>query len=405
MLQGLDIEQWLLPWVRLIVLGVSLALICYVAWWIARKIMLNGIHRLAQRTKATWDDVLVERKVFRSIAYIVPALLIDTSAPLVFSDFESAVPVVQRLSEIVIVLVFVRIVTASLNAITDILLQNPQLRDKPIQSYTQLGKVVATLVAVVLIFSIVFGKSPIYFLSAMGAISAVLILVFKDTLLGFVASIQIAAIDLVRVGDWISMPKYGADGNIIEINLTTVLVRNWDNTISTIPTYHFVSDSFTNWRGMSESGGRRIKRHINIRQSSVRFADEATVERLSRLTLLSEYISERSKEIAAYNSEKKADKSLVANGRHLTNIGLFRAYAQAYLKQHTELNLELTTMVRQLQPTEKGLPIEVYCFSANKEWTVYEGIQADIMDHLLATVPTFGLEVFEDWGAPELAQK
>ena len=268
-------------------------------------------------------------------------------------------------------------------------------KNKPINSYVQLVKTLIYLFSIIILISILIGKSPLYLLTALGAVSAIILLIFRDTILGFTASIQISANDMVRVGDWVSLPKYGADGDVTEINLVTVKIKNWDNTISTVPTYAFINDSFKNWRGMSESGGRRIKRYLSFNMQTVKFADDEFLKKLSKIQILTNFIEQSQLRINKFNGEQNADKSELANGRHMTNIGLFRNYAELYLKSNPLLNVEMTTMVRQLQPTELGIPLEIYCFSKNQEWIAYEQLSSDLFDHLIAVSTKFDLKIFQ----------
>jgi miniconductance mechanosensitive channel len=289
------------------------------------------------------------------------------------------------------------VVVSFISALTIFLSRSPKFKDKPIASFTQLAKIIIWSVGGIILFGILFGKNPLTLFTALGAVSAVLILVFKDTILGFMASIQLTVNDMVRIGDWVSVPQYGADGDVIEINLTTVKVANWDKTISTVPTYSFVSDSFKNWRGMQESGGRRIKRAVYIKISTVRFCNQEMLDRYCNVRLVQDYIKQRQKEIEAYNLEKNIDtKASMVNGRRMTNIGIFRAYVLNYLQQNPNINHDMTCMVRQLEATEKGVPLEIYCFSKIKAWVDYERIQSDLFDHILAAVHQFDLEIFEN---------
>ncbi len=405
-----NIALWLDHWLRdsayfsekgaaytkLSILSLVLIILCTISWFLAKRLIVGAINKALLRTRVTWDDVLVEKRVFDKLAHIVPAIVINYGAPYVFGDFPEMIPTVVLITDIYIIAIVVWSVNSVLTSITKILGDTKAFRDKPLSSYSQLAKIIVYLIGGVLIFSLLLGQSPLAFLGAMGAATAIILLIFKDAILGFVASIQMSVYDMIRVGDWVSMPKYDADGDVIAINLTTVMVQNWDKTITTIPSYAFISDSFKNWRGMSESGGRRIKRSILIKISSVKFCDPDMVERFSKIELIQDFVQQRQTEIDRYNEEKKVNKSVLINGRHMTNVGVFRRYAQAYLAAHPKVNQEMTAMVRQLEPTEHGLPIEIYCFSADKAWVNYEGIQADIFDHLLAAIPAFDLQVFED---------
>lgn len=390
---GMPIE--LAIYVKLIILIVALAIICYLLWLFTRNVVIAAVHRAFVKSKATWDDMLIKRGVFGRLAYLVPAILFEILLPFVFSDFPDIIPRLVKITNILILIIFVWSINSLLSAIGDMLATYKALKDKPIASYIQVMRIIVFFIGGVLILSTLLGKSPLFFLGAMGAMGAVMILIFKDTILGFVASIQISVYDIVREGDWISMPKFDADGDVIAINLNTVKVQNWDKTITTIPTYALVSESFKNWRGMSESGGRRIKRSIRIKISSIRFCTPELIDRFKHIQLISQYLDRSLTEVQTYNKEHNVDTRLLVNGRHLTNIGVFRIYADSYIKSLPNINHEMTTMVRQLEPDEKGLPIEIYCFSNIKEWVAYERIVADIFDHLLASVPLFDLRVFE----------
>ncbi|MBT8320932.1 MAG: mechanosensitive ion channel family protein, partial [Eudoraea sp.] len=289
----------------------------------------------------------------------------------------------------------IQITKSVLLSIRDYLKSLPRFRDKPIDSFIQVFMIFAWLAGIMTIFAIITDTTIWKFLTALGAASAVILLIFKDTILGLVASIQVSANDMVRIGDWISFDKYGADGDVIEINLATVKVQNWDKTITTIPTYALISDSFKNWRGMQDSGGRRIKRSVILKQDSVHFLNAKEIENLKEIALVKNYLVDRSEKINQFNEERNVDKSLMINGRNLTNLGVFRKYVETYLENHSAVNKEMTMMTRQLQPTPKGIPLEIYVFSKDKRWQNYEFIMADIFDHLISAVPYFGLEIFE----------
>jgi miniconductance mechanosensitive channel len=288
------------------------------------------------------------------------------------------------------------VIDAVINAFHEIYHRLPISKGRNIKGFVQVVKIIFYFAGIILIISIFSGAAPKVLLGGLGAMAAVLILVFKDTILGFVASIQLSANKMVNVGDWISMPKYDADGDVIDISLTTVKVQNWDKTIATVPTYALVSQSFNNWKGMEDSGGRRIKRSINIDMSSVGFLDEAQIEKFRKFHLLNQYITKMNKEISDYNKSLKLDDSIVTNGRRLTNLGTFRVYLENYLHSHPKINQDMTFLVRHLQPTEKGIPMEIYVFSKDQAWANYEAIQADIFDHILAIMPEFGLRVFQN---------
>jgi miniconductance mechanosensitive channel len=372
-----------------------LVLLCFIANTFAKKIFVRIITVVVKRTNFVWDDVLLENKVFDRLAHLAPALVVQATAAYVFADFQDFIPFVIRMADAYMIAVALMVVISIFNTLDHYFKQTESLKDKPIDSYFQLARMVVYFVGGVLVVSRVFDKDPQGILTAMGALTAVSMLVFKDTILGFVASIQLSANDMVRVGDWVSMPKYGADGDVIKITLNTVKVQNWDKTISTIPTYSFISDSFKNWRGMAEAGGRRIKRSIVMKSGSVKFCTEEMVSRFKNYDLLNEYLNERVEEIESFNTTNQVNKNFLINGRHLTNIGVFRAYAEAYVKSLDVIHPDLTLMVFQTEGNEFGVPIQVYCFTKTTEWGEYENIQSDIFDHLYAAAPEFGLEVFQ----------
>ena len=370
--------------------------ICAVVWlvtrWIAKVIMKS----ISGKTKTEFDDFLVQYNFFKWLANIVPALILEFQERTLFEDILDNNSIVYRLTDALIVVFITKVIIAFVNASREFLSKRPNLKDKPLYSYAQLTKIFIYFFAGILVFSILSEKSPVYFLSAMGAMTAVILLIFKDTILGFVASIQLSANDMVRIGDWISMPKFGADGDVIEINLTTIKVKNFDNTITTIPTYSFISDSFKNWRGMEESGGRRIKRAIHIKVGSIQFCNNDMLHKFSKINLISTYIQDKKHEIEAYNKTEQVDDYMLINGRKMTNIGVFRVYIEMFLANNSNINNSLTYMVRQLQPTENGLPIEIYAFSKVKEWKGFEQVVADLFDHILAAAPEFELDIFQN---------
>ena len=395
--ESMGVDMAMTQTLKMLILCIIMAFLALLFWWIGQLIISRVIERLIRKTSADWDDVLLEQGVFRKLGHVIPALVVSELSPVVFSDYPSWIPTIEQVTDAFVLLIFIRVLISFISAITVFLHRSPKFRDKPIASFTQLAKILIWSIGGIILFGVLFGKNPLTLFTALGAVSAVLILVFKDTILGFMASIQLTMNDMVRIGDWVSVPQYGADGDVIEINLTTVKVANWDKTISTVPTYSFVSDSFKNWRGMQESGGRRIKRAVNLKISRVKFCDQEMLSRLSKISLVKDYIEERKKEIEKYNSDKQIDtQSSVVNGRRMTNIGIFRVYILNYLRQNPRLNQEMTCMVRQLEATEKGVPLEIYCFSAIKAWVDYEGIQSDLFDHILAAVHQFDLEIFEN---------
>jgi len=375
----------------IIVITIILALI---ADYIVKKIIISSIHRLTKRSKNDWDDVFVEQKVFNRLAHLAPAIIVFTALQYIFEAGDLII-FLENLTQSYMVLVVVLVIDSVLNALHEIYRKLPISRGRNIKGYIQVVKIIFYFAAIILIISIFSEKTPTNLLTGLGAMAAVLMLVFKDTILGFVASIQLSANKMVNVGDWISMPKYNADGDVIDISLNTVKVQNWDKTIATIPTYALVSESFNNWRGMEESGGRRIKRSINIDMTSVAFLNATQIERLRKFHVLKDYISQKEKEIAEYNKSLHMEEGSVTNGRKMTNLGTFRKYLEEYLSRLPAINTGMTFLVRQLQPSEKGIPLEIYVFSKEQAWVKYEAIQSDIFDHLLAILPEFDLRVFQ----------
>jgi miniconductance mechanosensitive channel len=334
--------------------------------------------------------------VFNRLSHLAPSLVIYAFAELAFPDIVSVQNAIRRVAVAYMIIVTAIVIDAFLNAVVAIYGTSSVAKSRPIKSYVQVAKIFVYLITIVLVITTLLDRSPWAFLSGLGALTAVIMLLFKDTILGFVASIQLVSYDMVRQGDWIEMPKYGADGDVIDVTLNTVKVQNWDKTISTIPTYALVSDTFRNWRGMKESGGRRIKRAIVIDLNTIHFCSEEMLDRFEKVRLISDYIKQKRVELKAHNEKYSIGSDVAVNVRRLTNIGTFRAYVVAYLKQHPKVHQNMTFMVRQLPPSEKGLPMEIYVFSNDQAWVNYEGIQADIFDHLLAVVPEFGLRVYQN---------
>jgi len=384
-----DAKYWALAMFAVLIIA------SFLIWIVARFLMVQILNVVIDRTKTVWDDYLMKYKFFRALAQLVPLMFMEYFLSIVFYKFPSYISFSHKLVMVLIIAVIITTINRFLSAVRDILMENERYRDKPIQSYFQLAKIIFTFIFITFMVSVVTGTSPIYFLTSLGAISAILILVFKDTILGFVGSLQLSANDMIRIGDWVTMDKYGADGEVEEINLATVKVRNFDKTITTIPTYSFISDSFKNWRGMQESDGRRIKRSIKITISSIRFADEELIERLKKIKVLSEFISTREEEIKRYNEENGFTGENAINGRRQTNLGIFRRYIEHYLQHKVEINQDMVLMVRQLESTEAGVPLELYCFTKTKEWEPYELIMSDIFDHVFAMISLFDLEIFE----------
>ncbi len=369
------------------------AIVTYLSYVITKKVVIRAVIKVARTTKSNLDDFLVQRGVFSRLALFVPALVVYISIGLIFSDFPTLVELLKKLTAIYFVAAAIWSFNAFAAAIQDIYNQNEYSNERPIKGYVQGVQLIVILIAVLVIISIIFNVKLTAIFAGLGAIAAVLILVFKDTILGFVASIQLSANKMVKIGDWIAMPSHNIDGNIIEMTLNTVKIQNWDKTISTIPTYTLVSESFMNWRGMEESGARRIKRSINIDMKSVRFCDSTMIEKFKKVKLLKAYIEQ---EASGEDKASEMDREAWAfDEKRLTNLGVFRKYLEIYLHNNPKINEEMTFLVRHLQPTEKGLPVEIYMFSKIQEWATYEAIQADIFDHILAIIPEFGLQVYQ----------
>jgi miniconductance mechanosensitive channel len=389
---GLDMTHYAMLGIGSIILLVF----CLFGNFVTRKFIVQGIQKFIKNSKNEWDDILLENEVFNSLSTLVPLIFIHYLSVPILSNFPSLIPFIHITVKVSLVLVIASVLIKALKALEEISTRIPSFKDKPIMSYVQLANIMIYVVAAILVFATILDKDPLALLGALGALTAVLMLIFKDTILGLVASIQISSHDMVRVGDWVSMPQYGTDGDVLEITLNTVKIQNWDKTISTIPTYAFISGSFKNWRGMTDSRGRRIKRSLNINMTSIKFCTDEEIANYKNVEMLKGYIDSIQSEITTHNETNSHDKSSLLNGRNLTNIGLFREYAHQYLMANENLRTDLTLMVRQLEPTENGLPIEVYCFSSNINWVDYERIQADIFDHLLSSISNFDLEIFQN---------
>lgn len=377
---------------------INIAILCAIAYGIYilfRLILVTLMIVIAKKTKTKFDDLLVTNKTAKYIAHLIPLLFIYKSVPIILDRFEYWEGVFGKLVGIYIVMLVLWIIRTIFNALRDYLKLKPRYSDKPIDSFIQVIMIVLWMVGITVIISKLFDIDQKELLTILGAVSAVIILIFRDTILGFVSSVQVSINDMVRIGDWITMDKFGADGDVIEINLATVKVRNFDNTTTTIPTYSLSSDSFQNWRGMLNSDGRRIKRHILIKTSSIRFLEEEELNELKKIQLISDYIDTRKSEIDSFNSSNKIDKSIAINGRNLTNLGLFRKYITQYLHHYPGLNKNMLMLCRQLQSTSHGVPLEVYAFSHDKRFENYEYIMSDIFDHIIAAVKYFDLEIFE----------
>ena len=377
------------------ILFIGLILIIILVDYVIRKTLLATFSKIAARSKTNFDDIMVVNKVPRNVAHLIPFIIAYKFIPSLFFDNIPLQDFSKKSILVIGIILTIIGVRSVLNSIKSYFKTLTYLKDKPVDSYIQVFMIFVWLTGIFAIVAIISGISFWEFIAGLGTVSAIIILVFRDTILGFVASIQVSINDMVRIGDWISFDKFGADGDVIEINLATVKVQNFDNTITTIPTYALISDSFKNWRGMDESKGRRIKRALNIRMESVKNLNQDEILKLSKIQLISEYVIQRSEAINSYNQTNSIDKTLLINGRNLTNIGLFRKYMETYIEGHSAINKDLMVMVRQLQPTAYGLPIEIYAFSSDKRWQNYEYIIADIFDHMIASVANFDLVISE----------
>jgi len=378
------------------ILFLSILFLSLIVYLIAKYLILKAISAIVNRTATKWDDELIKKKVFNRLAHLAPAIVMYMTISIPFAGYEWLIGLISGLVLIFMIVMGVLAIDALLNASLTIYTTYDISDSVPIKGFIQVIKIIIYFTSAIFIISILVNKTPIYLFSSLGALTAVLMFIFKDAILGFVAGIQLSANRMVANGDWISMPKYGADGDIVEIALTTVKVQNWDKTITTIPTYALITESFKNWRGMSDSGGRRIKRSISIDMNTIKFCTDEMLERFGKIQYIADYIQKTKTKIQEANKQERIDDSSLVNGRRMTNIGTFRAYVEAYLKNHPMINKEMTFLVRQLAPNEHGLPIEIYVFSKDQEWANYESIQANIFDHILAVVPEFDLRVFQD---------
>jgi miniconductance mechanosensitive channel len=399
---------WLYPLLRKISLGdltsayislvVNIFILCviaYVIYVIFRLVLVALMAIIARKTKTHFDDLLVSNQTAKYIAHLIPFLFIYKSVPIILENYDYWESVFGKMVGVYIVLLSLWIVRSILKATSEYLKDKPRLSDKPIDSYIQVIMIILWIFCIGIIISKIFDINLNTLFGVLGAISAIILLIFRDTILGFVASVQVSLNDMVRIGDWITFDKYGADGDVIEINLATVKVRNFDNTTTTIPTYSLISDSFRNWRGMLNSDGRRIKRHILVKAKSIRFLSDNELNKLKRIQLIADYIDSRQIEINKFNASNNVDKSLAINGRNITNFGLYRKYITQYLETHTGINKDMILLCRQLQPTSQGMPLEIYAFSKDQRFEQYEHIMADIFDHIIASIAYFDLELFE----------
>ncbi len=394
-LVSVGFAETLSMYLNMVALLIVLLIIVFIINFFTRKILLTIFIRFASKTKSNFDDILISNKVPRNIARIIPMLIALEFISVVFSDFDYAEKIIEKGLLVFAIVLILWIVRSVLNTFKDYFKTLPRLKDKPIDSFMQVFMILIWALGVSSALAIITGTPFFAFITTLGAASAIVILVFKDTILGFVASIQVSINDMVHIGDWITFEKYGADGDVIEINLSTVKVQNFDKTITTIPTYALISDSFKNWRGMENSDGRRIKRSLNIKLNSIKYLSKNEVDKLKEIELITTYLEMRQSDIFEYNSKNSINKDLLLNGRNLTNIGVFRKYLETYVEKHSAINKDMMIMVRQLAPTTQGIPLEIYAFSSDKRWKNYEYIMSDIFDHLIASVHYFDLEIFE----------
>jgi miniconductance mechanosensitive channel len=390
-----EIPDFYAKLINLFLVGLIIILVVVVLNYISKTFIRNFIERISINSKNNFDNFLVANNIQVHLSRLVPFVFLYWILPFWLKDYQTGLIYSNLILEVYFIFLIVWIIRSFLNAAKEFFKTIDSFKDKPVDSFVQVAMILVWFMAIILVFSILTGKEVSTFLTAMGALSAVILLIFKDTILGLVASIQLTSNDLIRIGDWITMKQFGADGDVIEINLNSVKVQNFDKTITTIPTYKLISDSFKNWRGMSDSNGRRIKRALLIKGSSIKFMGEEELSKLQKIKLISDYISQTKSEIIEHNSNLDIVSEIKVNGRNLTNIGLFRKYTENYLVSNKLINNEMTVMCRQLTPTSQGVPLEIYAFITDKEWKNYENIVSDLFDHLLASLSTFDLELFE----------
>src|SRR6056297_1875813 len=390
--------------IKIILIVLIVLFLSWLAYFIAKKILINAINKIVRNTRNKWDNIIFNRKVLNRIAHLAPAIVIYYFAALGLNNYPEISSLIKSAANIYMIFVGMLVIDAFLSGVHNLYLTLPVSNERPIKGYIQTVKIIIYFIGTIFILSVILGKSPAALIAGLGAVAAILILVFKDTILGFVSSIQLSANNMVKPGDWISMPSRNADGPVLEITLHTVKVQNWDKTISTIPTYALISESFQNWRGMEESKGRRIARSVYIDIKSVKFCTNEMLERFKNMKLIQDYIIEKQEEIENYNKQLGIENDRVSR-RSLTNVGVFRKYVEIYLDKHSKIHPNkppYITLVRHFQPTEKGLPIQIYCFSKEQSWGIYEKVQADIFDHILAVVPEFDLRVYQNPSGEDL---
>ncbi|CAM3598226.1 MULTISPECIES: mechanosensitive ion channel family protein [Saccharibacillus] len=391
-LEGYGMSETMIVYVSNIVMVLFIAAISIIANLITKKIVLTVISRVVSKYRHNWSQIVLEKNVLHRLSHLVPAIIIYFSA----WSFPIYQVLIERLAAVYMIAVTIMVINALLNAFDEIYRSFEVSKVRPIKGYIQVMKIVLFIIGGILIVAGLIGQNPLIILSGLGALSAVLMLVFKDSILGLVAGIQLSSNDMVRVGDWIEMPNYNADGDVVDITLNTVKVMNFDKTITMIPSYALISDSFRNWRSMQLSGGRRIKRSVQVDTTSIGFCTDEMIAEFKKIHYLSDYVTSRLQEIEDYNREHRIDRGSKVNGRSLTNVGVFREYIHQYLRHHPKIHQEMTLIVRQLAPGDNGLPLEIYAFSNDTAWAVYESVQADIFDHIFAVAPIFGLRLFQN---------
>jgi len=380
------------PWIYQILLFCLILVVGYIGFLVTNRYVVVIFKKVAQKSKTKFDDAIIDSQLLKRLSFFIPLLLFDNLAFL-FEGFEEWI---KRGTHLLMIFLIIRSVHAFLNAVNNYYETLPRSKERPIKGYVQVVIILVYIFGLIFLIGLLTGQSPWVLFSGVGALTAVILLIFRDTILSFVAGMQITSYDLIHMGDWIEMPQYGADGDVVEIALHTIKVQNWDKTITVIPTHKLTSDAFKNWRGMQESGGRRIKRAIYFDQNSIKFCEEDLIKKFESIQLLSDYMKLKKEELDKYNKEHKLEDNYQIHRRRLTNIGTFRAYAEAYIKSHPKININLTHMVRQLAPSPEGLPIQIYAFTNDIVWQNYEAIQSDIFDHLLAVVQEFELKIFQN---------
>lgn len=394
--RGLGLSNQLSIFLETVIIVAIVALLSWLSYIIARFIIDRIVASIIRRTKFLWDDIFFDNKVFTRLSHFAPAVVIYLMSDWALEPYPGWLEFVRKLTFIYMILAGMLFLFSFVNAWHKVYLTLPISKHRHIKGYLQLLNIFIGVVAALITISVIFEKDISRLVAGVGAMAAVIMLIFKDTILGLVASVQLSANKMLNVGDWISIPSRGTDGTVLDITLNTVKIQNFDKTIITVPTYALVQESFQNWTGMEESGGRRIKRAIYIDIRSIAFLDEEQIEKLKKIQILREYIDKKEQDLKDFNKKHNINNSVLVNGRRMTNVGTFRAYINAYLKQHPKIHNDMTFLIRQLAISEKGLPIEIYVFSNDQEWANYESIQADIFDHLLAVVPEFGLRVFQN---------